>query len=150
MLKIILIILALLYALNPYDIFPDLMIGWGWIDDLVILGLLGRYLYSQKKKREAFQRFDRSRQHPHDDGFDNTRARDNGSTNPRESSGRGDCYKILGIKRSASQDEIKQAYRHLASKYHPDKVAHLGDEFRELAEIRFKEIQQAYQELTRK
>ena len=78
---------------------------------------------------------------------------DNGSrtdTNPRKSSGKWDSYKILGIERGASQDEIKQAYRQLANKYHPDKVAHLGDEFRELAEIRFKEIQRAYQELTRK
>jgi DnaJ like chaperone protein len=31
--------------------------------------------------------------------------------------------------------------------YHPDKVIHLGEEFRELAENRFKEIQKAYQEL---
>ena len=70
----ILIVLALLYALNPYDIFPDVMIGWGWLDDLVILGLLWRYLYSQKKKREGFQQFDRNRQNFHDDGYDNTRS----------------------------------------------------------------------------
>jgi DnaJ like chaperone protein len=150
MFKMILIILAILYALNPYDIFPDLMIGWGWLDDLVILGILGRYLYSQKKKREASQQFNTSHQHSHEDGFGNSRKRDNGSADRRKSSGTRDCYTILGINRGASQDEIKQAYRHLASKYHPDKVAHLGDEFRELAEIRFKEIQQAYQELTRK
>lgn len=146
----IFIILAILYALNPYDIFPDLMIGWGWLDDLVILGLLGRYLYSQKKKRETFQQFDGSHRHSHRTGFGNSRKRDNGSADPRKSSDTGDCYTILGIKRGASQDEIKRAYRGLASKYHPDKVAHLGDEFRELAEIRFKEIQQAYWELTRK
>ncbi|HUT69368.1 MAG TPA: DnaJ domain-containing protein [Desulfatiglandales bacterium] len=42
---------------------------------------------------------------------------------------------------------MKNAYRKLANKYHPDKVDHLGDEFRVLAEQRFKEIQEAYQEL---
>ena len=35
----------------------------------------------------------------------------------------------------------------IVSKYHPDKVEHLGDEFKVIAEKRFKEIQQAYQEL---
>lgn len=46
-----------------------------------------------------------------------------------------DYYKILGVSRTASQDEIKRAYRKLAHKYHPDKG---GDE------IRFKEINEAY------
>jgi DnaJ like chaperone protein len=57
---------------------------------------------------------------------------------------------VLGIERSASVEEIKHAYRELASKYHPDKLEHLGEEFKVLAEKRFKEIQQAYQELTGK
>jgi DnaJ-domain-containing protein 1 len=150
MTKMIFIVLAVLYALNPYDIFPDFIIGWGWLDDLVILGLLGRYLYLQKKKRERFQQFDQARQQSHDSSYDNTRMHDNSSADSRNTSQTWDSYKVLGIERGASQDEIKQAYRHLANKYHPDKVAHLGDEFRELAEIRFKEIQQAYQELTRR
>ena len=58
-----------------------------------------------------------------------------------------DPYEVLGVVRNASQDEIKRAYKQLAGKYHPDKVAHLGEEFRELAEQRFKEIQEAYQKL---
>jgi len=147
--KIILIILALLYTLNPYDILPDFMIGWGWLDDLVILGLLGRYLYAQKKKREAFQKHYQSDQSAYD--YDNANS-DSGKgprtdTNSRESSNVWDPYKILGIDRSASQENIKHAYRLLAGKYHPDKVEHLGDEFKALAEKRFKDIQKAYQEL---
>ena len=153
MLKIILIVIALLYALNPYDILPDVMIGWGWLDDLVILGLLWRYLYAQKKKRAPFQRYDRNGHNFHDYGYRKNGTEENGSrtdTNTRKSSSKLDSYKILGIEKSASEEEIKQAYRQLANKYHPDKVGHLGDEFKELAEIRFKEIQRAYQELTRK
>ena len=61
-----------------------------------------------------------------------------------------DPHRVLGIDSSASAEEIKHAYRELAVKYHPDKLAHLGDEFKALAEMRFKEIQQAYQELTGK
>lgn len=51
-----------------------------------------------------------------------------------------DYYKILGVERSASQDEIKKAYRKLAVKYHPDKNP---DD--KVAEEKFKEISEAYQ-----
>ncbi len=49
-----------------------------------------------------------------------------------------DYYKILGISKEASQEEIKRAYRKLARKYHPD-VNKAGD-----AELRFKEISEAH------
>ncbi len=61
-----------------------------------------------------------------------------------------DPYTVLNIPRNASQEDIKKAYKQLANKYHPDKVLHLGDEFKKMAEERFKEIQQAYRELTSK
>ena len=38
MINIILVILAVLYVLSPYDILPDMLVGWGWLDDLAILG----------------------------------------------------------------------------------------------------------------
>lgn len=44
------------------------------------------------------------------------------------------AYKILGIKKSATEAEIKKAYRSLAKKYHPDKFAAIGDEAMEKAE----------------
>ncbi len=53
-----------------------------------------------------------------------------------------DYYKILGVAKSASQDEIKKAYRKLAMKYHPDK--NKDDKY---AEDRFKEIGEAYEVL---
>ncbi|MBU0768631.1 MAG: J domain-containing protein [Proteobacteria bacterium] len=58
-----------------------------------------------------------------------------------------DPYAVLNVPKDASPEEIKKAYRDLANKYHPDKVHHLGDEFRELAEKHFKEIEEAYREL---
>jgi len=147
--KIILIILALLYTLNPYDILPDFFIGWGWLDDLVVLGFLGRYLYAQKKKREAFQKYYQHRQNTsgYNNGKSNRSERSHTDTNARAFSRARDPYKILEIEPGASQKDIKQAYRLLAGKYHPDKVAHLGDEFKALAEERFKDIQEAYSEL---
>ena len=54
-----------------------------------------------------------------------------------------DYYKILGVARNASMDEIRKAYRKLAMQYHPDKNP--GDKG---AEERFKEINEAYQVLS--
>lgn len=53
-------------------------------------------------------------------------------------------YEILGLEPGASMDEIKKAYRKLSMKYHPDKVRHLGDEFRSIAEEKMKDINAAY------
>ena len=53
-----------------------------------------------------------------------------------------DYYKILGVSKQASQDEIKKAYRKLAVKYHPDK-----NKDDKTAEERFKEISEAYEVL---
>ena len=55
-----------------------------------------------------------------------------------------DFYEVLGVERSASEDEIKKAYRQLALKYHPDKNP--GDES---AEEKFKEIQDAFDRIER-
>jgi DnaJ like chaperone protein len=54
-------------------------------------------------------------------------------------------YKVLESDPSASNDEIKRAYRKLAMKYHPDKVSHLGEENRENAEDKFKKLNEAYE-----
>ena len=143
--KIILIILGVLYVLSPYDILPDFIIGWGWIDDLVIIGLLWRYLFMQKKKQEAFARYQQNAS----GGPDNAGPDASKDGTSRQNHKFQDPFTTLGLERGATDQQIKQAYRQLALKYHPDKVAHLGDEFKALAEKRFKEIQQAYEELKR-
>jgi DnaJ like chaperone protein len=56
-------------------------------------------------------------------------------------------YTILGVDYSANPDAIKKAYRHKAGQFHPDRVAHLGEEEGESAHMRFLEIQAAYEEL---
>ena len=58
-----------------------------------------------------------------------------------------DPYAVLGLQRPASAETVRQAYRDLASKYHPDKVQHLGREFQQMAEQRLKEINAAYQQI---
>jgi DnaJ like chaperone protein len=138
MMKILVIIAALLYILFPWDILPDVLAGFGWLDDAVVLGLLIRYLLMQSRRHKDRQPGGTQQEEQagsHESAADQTQTYD--------------PHAILGVDRNASQEDIKKAYRRLVARYHPDKVSHLGDEFKELAERRFKEIQRAYQELNK-
>jgi molecular chaperone DnaJ len=56
-----------------------------------------------------------------------------------------DPYRVLGVSRDASDDEIKKAYRRLSRRYHPD--ANINNPKKEEAEEHFKEVQQAYDQI---
>ena len=56
-------------------------------------------------------------------------------------------YTILELKPNASDSELKKGYRKMAAKYHPDKVNHLGNDLRKLAEEKFKSVNDAYQNI---
>ena len=146
--KTLYIILAVLYALSPYDLVPDFLAGWGWLDDALVIGLLLRFLYVYSRRMQQAGRF-REQFRGSANGRQEAAGNRAGSTGPgeKEPGTPGDPHDVLGVRRGASEQEIKKAYRELVNKYHPDKVAHLGEEFRQLAESRFKEIQQAYREL---
>lgn len=53
-------------------------------------------------------------------------------------------YKVLGIEPTASDEEVKKAYRQMAIKFHPDKVAQMGEEYQKGAKEKFQKIQEAY------
>ncbi|MGL5681917.1 MAG: TerB family tellurite resistance protein [Marinifilaceae bacterium] len=57
------------------------------------------------------------------------------------------AYKILGVTSSATNEELKKAYRRVAMENHPDKVAHLGEEVRKAAEEKFTAINVAYEKI---
>ncbi len=137
--KWIWIILALIYLLSPYDLIPGFSAA-GWLDDIIVVVMLYRYLSRLGRAAQAGRA-------PQD------RKPDAGDSRDREASDSRDVprtpHEILGVPPDAAPDEIKSAYRRLVSRYHPDKVTHLGKEFQELAEKRFKEIQEAYQRLIR-
>ena len=57
------------------------------------------------------------------------------------------AYSVLGISPSASDDEVKSAYRRMAMKNHPDKVATLGPDVQKAAAEKFRQVQEAYEEI---
>jgi hypothetical protein len=134
------ILIAVIYLASPLDIIPGLHPA-GWIDDIIVLILLCRYLV-QLGKSDTAGRPPRG---------DNTHRQQQSRTGAGQSETRQEQspFDVLGVSPGVDQDEIHAAYRKLANQYHPDKVAHLGDEFRTMAEKRFKEIQSAYDKLSR-
>ena len=54
-----------------------------------------------------------------------------------------DAYKVLGLSSTATDDEVKVAYRKMALKHHPDRVASLGEDIRKAAEKKFQDINDA-------
>jgi len=57
----------------------------------------------------------------------------------------GSAYKVLNVSTDTSNDDIKKAYRELAKKHHPDRVAHLGEDVKEAAEEKFMKLNAAYE-----
>lgn len=59
-------------------------------------------------------------------------------------------YKVLGVDASATDEEIKKAYRKMAIKFHPDKVAQMGEEYQKGAKEKFQRIQDAYEAIKKR
>jgi hypothetical protein len=133
-----LIAFALLYLLFPRDLIPDFFgRGLGLIDDLSLMAALV-WFYHRHLRGLATRA-----------GAESARARDETHHEPAKRSERAfDPYQILGISGSSSPEAIRNAYRARMCEYHPDKVAHLGEELQELAHRKALEIQEAYRQLT--
>lgn len=56
-------------------------------------------------------------------------------------------YHVLGIEPTATDDEVKKAYRQMAIRYHPDKVIHMGEEYQKGAKEKFQKVQEAYENI---
>jgi DnaJ like chaperone protein len=58
-----------------------------------------------------------------------------------------DLYKILEIDSTASENELKKAYRRMAMKYHPDKVSTMGEDVKRAAHEKFQKLNNAYEKI---
>ena len=132
-----LIAIATLYVVFPRDLIPDFLgRGLGLIDDAMLIALL-TYFYRSRLRAYA------ARMSQESSGQDQRKR----SGRAQASENQLDPFEILGIDSSASGEEIHAAYRARMREYHPDKVAHLGEELQNLAHRKAVEIQQAYEQL---
>jgi DnaJ-domain-containing protein 1 len=132
-----LIIIALLYLVFPRDLIPDFIGGGiGFVDDLLLMAGLA-YFYRTRLQNEA----------AHTTGESARSSDEHDRAETRHSEATFDPYQVLGIPSSSSSESIRSAYRLRMTEYHPDKVAHLGDELQELAHKKVLEIQKAYRQL---
>nr|WP_320120102.1 TerB family tellurite resistance protein [uncultured Marinifilum sp.] len=56
-------------------------------------------------------------------------------------------YKILGLNKDVSNDEVKKAYKKMAVKYHPDKVSYLGEDVQKAAKEKFQKVSEAFEQI---
>lgn len=136
-------LLGVLYTLFPGDF--DYIPFVGWLDDAAVWVVLYRLLMAGGKWKRDWEEGAASGDGSREEAF--RRPEEDGDRSARESKRPRTPHEVLGVSPAASREEIRHAYREMANKYHPDKVAHLGEEFRTMAEERFKEIQEAYQRL---
>lgn len=59
-------------------------------------------------------------------------------------------YKVLGVDANATDEEVKKAYRKMAIKFHPDKVAAMGEEYQKGAKEKFQKIQDSYEAIKKR
>jgi DnaJ-domain-containing protein 1 len=140
--KYLAILASVAYVISPLDVVPDFIPGLGWLDDLFVIGALIWYLRSHPDGRFSRDFFRRRVGGPFTRHQDTPRPDD-----PPADFSRTDPYTLLEVSPHASPEEIKAAYRRAVSRYHPDKVAHLGEEFQDLAHRKFLAIQRAYERL---
>lgn len=59
-------------------------------------------------------------------------------------------YRVLGLEPTATDEEVKKAYRQMAIKFHPDKVAQMGEEYQKGAKEKFQKIQDSYEAIKKR
>lgn len=142
-----LIALVVIYIISPFDFVPDFAPVIGWLDDLAILAVAANFLSNGRMLAWFLKKARAILSGTH--GYQETgrayewQAEDWEKNRPQQPPQA--PHEVLGVKEEADWDEIHAAWRRLAKEYHPDRAAHLGPELRELAEKKFKQINQAYE-----
>ena len=124
----------------------DFLFGLGGADgefhqtELNMLRLIAQYLgISTSDYTSIFERHVGHSDAGYSDGSSNSRSSSSSSSYNK------DPYRVLGIDSSATDEEVKKAYRRMAMKYHPDRVTGMSEEMQRNAAEQMKEINQAYE-----
>ena len=133
------------YIASFVDLLPDWIPIVGWIDDIIVaFALVWFFTTWLPKNRSRIYWFTPNAQARPQAGPGNS-AGGSASFGAGSSKGEFDPFEALDLSPGASADEVKKAYREMLSKYHPDKVSHLGSEFQNIAHEKALDIQKAYE-----
>ena len=124
---LLLILVAVVYAIIPLDVLPDFMKPLGLLDDVVVLGIVIWHLLRLAKNRNS----------------QGVRFAE-GVSSPSQTAEKETPHAVLGVSLNATQEEIEKAYKQKIKEHHPDRVHGLGREIREVAERKTQQINEAY------
>jgi hypothetical protein len=137
-----------LYVRSPIDLLPDAMGLLGVLDDLLVAFGVMWWLRNRAGKVPRPRTTARERARgPGGRARAASGGAQNGAAEPEPPAW--DPWSVLGVRRGATAEEIRDAYRAQMKLYHPDRVADLGPELQEVAHRKSLDIQRAYQELGR-
>lgn len=123
--------IPIIYFLSPIDLLPDILPIFR-IDDLIFALLFFFMMERSQTMRDFFRNAKRAAK--------GKAPKDESETSP---------WSVLGVKRGATQQDIKRAYREQLKRYHPDKFAHMGEAYVDTAKRKTQSIVEAYQALKR-
>jgi DnaJ-domain-containing protein 1 len=128
------IILLAVYIISPIDASPL------FFDDLIAAAVLFYLLYKNTKHKQQQQQYSDYERQSHT-GY---QSRQNSTAGPRGPMTIDEAYRLLGVSRGSSMDEINRAYREKMTKSHPDKVSHLSEELQKRAQELTLELNEAF------
>jgi hypothetical protein len=139
------LIAGIAYITSMVDLLPDWIIGIGWIDDIIVaMALVWFFTTWLPKNRDRIYWF-RPNPRARPRAGQGASGGESGSFEAGSSRGEFDPFAVLELRPGASAGEAKAAYREMLSKYHPDKVSHLGEDFQKIAHEKALDIQKAYE-----
>jgi DnaJ like chaperone protein len=139
-------IAGITYIASWIDLLPDAMIGVGWLDDIAVaIAMVWFFTTWLPKNKHRIYWFKAKAKARSQTGRQEAPGSANGAP-----TGEFDPFEVLNLRRGASPEEVKSAYREMLSKYHPDKVSHLGEDFQKIAHEKALDIQRAYEVLVGK
>lgn len=135
---VLLLILAILYFIIPYDLIPDSLGRIGRLDDvLFLLAIIGWYFFKPLYDEISAKVRQKSNANYHQQQNSTPASIEN-------------AYEILGVTSAASLSEVKKAYYQLIKQYHPDRVDDLGPELKVLAGSKTAQLNAAYEMLRKR